>query len=89
MTHLWYLINVGKDSPIIQCKKVLRGTGYIIKSISRVAAHPIAPEVLRVISFSESCTQDGCECPGYTDMHHTDIHTCTSCCTMTFELYKM
>lgn len=46
LSHLWYLISVGKDSPIIQCKKVLRGTGYIISRMSRVAAHPRAPDVL-------------------------------------------
>ena len=39
-------MRVGKDSPIIQCRKVLRGTGYIMRRMSRVAAHPRAPEVL-------------------------------------------
>ena len=87
--HLWYLINVGKDSPIIQCKKVLRGTGYIIKSMSRVAAHPMAPEVLHVMSYSHTCMEDDCEGAGYTDTHHADIRTCTSCCPISLELYKM
>ena len=41
---------MGKDSPIIQCRKVLRGTGYIIKRMSSVAAHPKAPEVLHVMA---------------------------------------
>ncbi len=39
-SYLWYLIRVGKLVPVSQCRKLLRGTGYISSMMLRQQAHP-------------------------------------------------
>lgn len=38
--YLWYLMRVGKLVPVSQCRKLLRGTGYISSMMLRQQAHP-------------------------------------------------
>ncbi len=38
--YLWYFMRVGKLVPVSQCRKLLRGTGYISSMMLRQQAHP-------------------------------------------------
>ena len=68
--YLWYLMRVGKLVPVSQCRKLLRGTGYMSSMMLRQQAHPhpaptlqTHPDVRRAIRAQlqkEGCHQRWC-----------------------------